>query len=422
MKSDSSSSIKEAARGPGARKSGTKTFQGFARRAGRAGIRNKVLLLPLDRYSNQIAWQVGQTAAGLTILPCAGDMGRHASDRERLFRISSGMATNPNVYGVILFGLKPDFNYPEMRAERLLEVIRAAGRPVESIMASQAGGLGPAVLRGQEAARRMTREASRQSRTPVPLGDLAIGIKCGISDGTSGLSGNPALGAAVDRLIALGGATLFAETTEIIGAEHLLAQRAVNSEVGSRILRMAEECEQRALAVGEDIRSINPIPSNIKAGISTLEEKSLGAVAKAGSAPLAGALDYARQIPGPGLYFMDAWMATNSLLPTLAASGCQIVVLQAGGGDMPQNPPMPAVNAGLVAPVFFMTGNPQFARQVDLGLDFDSSGILDGSLSLAEAGKELLQALAATAEGRLTWGETLRYVENLEIWFDGPCF
>jgi altronate dehydratase large subunit len=397
-------------------------FTGFIRDKGRAGVRNKVLLLPLDRYSNQIAWQIGQIVREVVIFPCPGDMGRHAADRERLFRVTSGLGANPNVYGAILIGVKPDFNYPEMRAERVFQYLKNSGRVVECVMVNEAGGMGQAALQGQTLARSMVRAASRMRRESVPLSHLALGMKCGVSDATSGISGNPALGAAVDLLLAQGGAAIFSETTEIIGAEDLLAKRAVSKEVGDAVLRMAHACEERALSVGEDIRSINPIPSNIRAGISTLEEKSLGAIAKSGSAPLTGALEYAHPLPGPGLYFMDAWMATNSLLPTLAASGCQIVILQAGGGDMPADPPIPMVNAGLVSPAFFMTGNPQLARRTPIGVDFDSSSILNAGMGIAQVGDELLRSLIDVAGGSLTWAETLEFTENIEIWFEGPCF
>lgn len=397
-------------------------FYGFPRPAGRAGIRNKVLLLPIDRYSNQIAWQIGRVVSGMTVFPCPGDMGRHASDRERLFRLTRGVAIHPNVHSVVVIGVKADFNYPEMRAERILAAIRASGRTVESVMVDEAGGMGQAALLGQKFARQLTRQAAAQQRQAIPLGDLAVGIKCGVSDGTSGISGNPALGAAMDRLVAAGGSVLFSETTEIIGAEHRLASRAINDDVGRRVLRMAKRCEDLARSIGEDIRSINPIPSNIRAGITTLEEKSLGAIAKGGSTPLVAALEHGEPLSGPGLHFMDGWMATNSLLPALAASGCQLVVFQSGGGDLPDDPPIPAVNAGVVAPMFFMTGNPNVASKSAIGVDFDSSGILSGESTLSQTGATLLQALADTASGQLTWGETLSYQENLELWFDGPFF
>jgi len=397
-------------------------FLGFPRPRGRAGIRNKVLLLPIDRYSNQIAWQIERVVAGLTVFPCPGDMGRHGSDRERLFRLTRGIATHPNVGAVVLIGVKADFNYPEMRAARLLDAIAASGRPWAEVMVDTAGGMGQAALLGQQRARELLRRVSSQPRLPVPLGELAVGIKCGVSDGTSGISGNPALGAAMDRLVAAGGAVLFSETTEIIGAEHLLAERATTPATAARLLAMAARCEARAAGIGEDIRSINPIPSNIKAGISTLEEKSLGAIAKGGSTPLVAALDHGEPLTGPGLHFMDGWMATNSLLPALTASGCQLVVFQSGGGDLPDDPPIPAVNAGVVAPLFFMTGNPLVAAKARLGVDFDSSAVLTGEQDLATVGGRLLAALATTAAGQLTWGETLAYQENLEPWFDGPVF
>lgn len=401
----------------------TEQFLGYQREDGSFGIRNKVLLLPLDRYSNQIAWQINNAVAGLTVLECPGDLGRHSRDRERLFRVMSGIGTNPNVHSVLLIGVKPAYNYPETRADRVAAAIEATSRRVETVMISDAGGMQRAVAEGQQIARALLWQASRQQRERAPLSALTIGIKCGISDGTSAISGNPALGSAMDSLLAAGGSVIFSETTEIIGAEHILAQRTSLPELRERLLAMVKRAEDLAAAVGEDIRSINPIPSNLKAGISTLEEKSLGALQKVGSnAALAGVLAHAEKPKRAGLHFMDGWMAGNSLLPALAAAGAQIVVFQSGGNDMPFDPPMPAINAGRVAPVYFMTGNPSLAANIPVGLDFDSSGVLAGEKTLPQIGAEILASLTAVASGGLTWGETSAYQENLEIWFDGPFF
>lgn len=398
------------------------TFLGYARSRGRAGVRNKVLLLPIDRYANQVAWNIEQTVAGVSRFVCPGDMGRHAQDRERLYALMRGIALNPNVASIVLLSVRADFNYPETRAQRLLDAIGASGKPVEALYLHDAGGVGAATVQGERIARRLVRQASAQPRVEVPLGDITIGIKCGVSDGTSGISGNPALGAAMDRLVERDGTVIFSETTEIIGAEHLLAERAADADTRARVLAMAGRVEAQARAVGEDIRSINPIPSNIKAGISTLEEKSLGAIAKGGTSPLRGALDHGCAPEGRGLYFMDGWMASHSLPAALASAGAQIVVLQSGGGDLPFDPPVPVVNAALVAPMFFMSGNPQLAAKMPIGLDFDAQALLTGARSLAGVGEDLLDALADTASGQLTWGETQRYVEAQELWFDGPFF
>ena len=400
----------------------TRFFKGYRRETGRSGVRNKVLILPVDRYSNQVSWAVANTVAGVTLFQNPGDMGRHGKDRERLYRVMLGMARNANVHSVVLIGVRKDFNYPETRATRLLEELQGAGKKIEFVEVASDGGMGLATLKAQKIARQLVREAALQQREDIPLSELLIGIKCGISDGTSGISGNPALGQAMDRLVEAGGSVIISETTEVIGAEHILAERAVDEETRQRLLAMVAKTEAQARSVGEDIRSINPIPSNIKAGITTLEEKSLGAIAKGGTTALQGALDYGHQPEGNGLYFMDSWMAGNSLMPGLAAAGSQITIFQSGGGDMPFDPPVPAIDPGVVAPLFFMTGNPGLAAKLDIGVDFDSSSVLTNPRGLAEIGDQILDELVLTANGQLTWGETINYKEGIEVWFDGPFF
>lgn len=400
----------------------TRFFKGYRRETGRSGVRNKVLILPVDRYSNQVSWAVANTVAGVTLFQNPGDMGRHGKDRERLYRVMLGMVRNPNVHSVVMIGVRKDFNYPETRATRLLEELQGAGKKIEFVEVASDGGMGLATLKAQKIARQLVREAALQQREDIPLSELLIGIKCGISDGTSGISGNPALGQAMDRLVEAGGSVIISETTEVIGAEHILAERAVDEETRQRLLAMVAKTEAQARSVGEDIRSINPIPSNIKAGITTLEEKSLGAIAKGGTTALQGALDYGHQPEGRGLYFMDSWMAGNSLMPGLAAAGSQITIFQSGGGDMPFDPPVPAIDPGVVAPLFFMTGNPGLAAKLDIGVDFDSSSVLTNPKGLAEIGDQILDELVLTANGQLTWGETINYKEGIEVWFDGPFF
>lgn len=400
----------------------TDHFLGFERTAGRAGIRNHVLLLPIDRYSNETAWHIARTVGGLRRFVCPGDMGRTAADRQRLADVMRGIACNPNVGAVLLIGVDRAFNYPETAADGLIEAIEATGKPVATLFIADAGGAANTVSVGIRRARQLRRDLGRQPRREVPAGDLVIGIKCGTSDGTSGVSGNPSLGAAMDALIDQNGTAIFSETTEIVGAEKLLAARASNRATADRILEMAARIERQAQAIGEDLRSINPIPANIKAGISTLAEKSLGAISKGGSTPLQGALEYAQAPAGRGLYFMDGWMASNSLPLSLAAAGAQITVLQSGGADLPFDPPLAVTNPGLVAPNFYMSGNPVFVSKLEAGLDFDASGVLTATTDLAAVGRALLEELIAVASGMPTYGETLVYEEEKEVWFSGPVF
>lgn len=399
-----------------------RTFLGYERARGNAGIRNKVLILPVDRHSNQLAWNIEQLVSGVSRLNCPGDFGRHAADRERLFNIMRGYVLNPNVAAVILVCVRRDYNYPETRVDRLLQSVEGCGKPIETLLIHESGGMGAALVEGERMARSLVRKVALQQRREVPLGHLSVGIKCGVSDGTSGISGNPSLGAAMDILVEAGGTVIFSETTEIIGAETVLAERTRDPADRRRLLEMVARTEAQAKAIGEDIRSINPIPSNIRAGITTLEEKSLGAISKGGTTVLAGVLEHGCQPRNPGLHFMDGWMASNSLPVGLAAAGAQIVVFQSGGGDMPDDPPVPAINPAVVSPLLFMTGNPNLAARMKVGLDFDASAVLRREATLTETGRRLVGLLADTASGQLTWGETQRYIEAQEVWFDGPLF
>lgn len=398
------------------------SFLGYERPVGRAGIRNHVLLLPIDRYANETAWTIAQSVKNVRRFVCPGDMGRTAPDRQRLADVMRGIACNPNVGAVVLIGVDADFNYPETHSQLIIDAVAAAQKPIVPLFMAEAGGVAQTVTEGIRQCRLLARDLGRQPRKDVPLGDLSIGIKCGTSDGTSGVSGNPSLGAAMDLLVARDGTAIFSETTEIVGAEDVLAARCADQATAQRILEMAQRIEAQSFAVGEDLRSINPIPANIKAGISTLAEKSLGAISKGGTTPLQGALEYAEAPLGRGLYFMDGWMASNSLPMALAAAGAQITVLQSGGANLPMDPPLAATTPGLVSPNFYMSGNPEFVTKLTAGLDFDASGVLTRSESLTAIGEQLMHEFVSVASGMPTFGETLAYEEEKEIWFDGPAF
>ena len=187
-----------------------------------------------------------------------------------------------------------------------------------------------------------------------------------------------------------------------------------------KILAAAKRWEDKALSTGEDIREINPIPANIAAGISTLEEKSLGAIAKSGHARIEDVLQYAQRPAGHGLYFIDAWMSSLSLPLCFAASGAAIVLYQMGGGAMPNHPMMPAINPTVVSPFLYVTGNKNaYARSPD-NFDFNSSPIMAGEISIADEGEKLLDHLLEIGSGTLTRMETLNYAEQLEVFMEGP--
>ena len=275
------------------------SFLGYVRPDGSVGTRNYVLVIPQGLISSKICDFVTGTKSLIT--PDHGS-GRTAKDRETIARVLTGLGRNPNVASVILHAASPGVGYPELTAERLADEISAIGKRVEVIDPAKDGGTFGAMVKGIQLARQMVYEASRLRREEVGDEHLCIGVKCGYSDTTSGLAGNPAIGYLYDKVVSAGGITMFGETTEIIGAEQALARRAVNEEVAQAILDAADLMETRAKATGLDIRTVNPVPANIKGGISSLEEKSLGAIHKAGTMPIQGVLKYAERPKGCLLY------------------------------------------------------------------------------------------------------------------------
>lgn len=396
-------------------------FLGFYRPDGAVGVRNQVLILPATRNVNYICHRIAAAVPGVTTFLTTGEYGRTGSDRARLVRFLTGLARNPNVASVLLVGMPEGYGYPEFQTERLAAEIAKSRKRLEVLNVDRCGGMEGTVTCGIRLARTLLREASELRREPAPLSKLTIGMKCGDSDATSGLAGNPALGCAVDRLLDAGGTALFSETLELIGAEQRLAGRAVSPEVAEKLLRLIESWEARAASIGEDIRTINPIPENVAAGITTLEEKSLGAVEKTGTHSLAGVLDYCERPGGPGLWLMDAWMSSYSLLPSFAAAGAQILIYQLGGNELPaQDAPLSATDPGLVAPLLTISGNPHTASVAGDCLDVCTGGVLLGQQTLEQAGAEILNTVVRTANGRLTKGETMHYPEPFEVFFEGP--
>lgn len=396
-------------------------FWGYSRPDGSVGVRNHVLILPATRNVNYICHRIALAVPGVTTFYTTGEYGRTGGDRKRLARFLTGIARNPNVANVLLIGMPHGYGYPEFQTDALAAEIAKSGTRLEILNVDRCGGLEGTVVQGIRLARELVREATAMRREAAPLSKLTIGMKCGDSDATSGLAGNPALGRAVDRLIDAGGTALFSETLELIGAEQTLVQRAKTPEVAQRLLRLIADWEARAASIGEDIRTINPIPENIAAGITTLEEKSLGAVEKTGTRELSGVLDYCERPGEPGLWLMDAWMSSYSLLPSFAAAGAQIVLYQLGGNELPpEDAPLSAVDPGLVAPLLTISGNPRTAKAAGDYLDMSTGGVLLGTETLDAAGEHILEEIVRAANGRATRGETMRYPEPFEVFFEGP--
>ena len=393
-------------------------FLGYERPDGSAGIRNYVLVIPGGLLAAKICDFVEGTR---TILTADSGSGRTGRDRETVARTLIGLGRNPNVASVIVHSSSPGAGYPELRPSRIAEEIARSGKRVELIDVAEEGNTFRALEKGVQLAREMVRQASMLRRQPFDLDHLAVGVKCGASDTTSGIAGNPVIGNLFDRIVEAGGTAFFGENTEIIGAEHVLARRGVNERVSKRILEVAEETEERAKATGEDIRTINPVPANIAGGLSTLEEKSLGAIHKSGSAPIQGVLNYAERPGGKGLYFVDNWMSATSIFAGYAASGAELVIYQLGGGGSRGNDLLHPTTA-VVSPLMWTTANPKTLAMARTSIDFYSGTVIEGEETIEEAGGRLLQTVLEIASGTLTRVETIRHTDPTQIYLKDTPF
>jgi len=393
-------------------------FLGYPRPDGSAGIRNYVLVIPWGFLAAKICDLVDGTR---TILTADHGSGRTSRDRETIARTLIGLGRNPNVAAVIIHTQGVGAGYPELKPTRLAEEIARSGKRVEILDAVKEGSTLRTLEKGVHLAREMVLEASRIRRQPSDLSNLAIGVKCGHSDTTSGIAGNPVIGNLFDRIVAAGGTAFFGETTEIIGAEHVLAKRGINAEVSRQILEAAARTEAIAKSTGEDIRTVNPVPSNIAGGISSLEEKSLGAIHKSGSSPIQGVLKYGERPGGKGLFFVDNWMSMGSIFPGYAASGAQLVIFQLGGGGMVGNDLLHTSTA-VVSPLMWTTANPKTLARAPTSIDFYSGTVIEGKDTIEKAGAKLLKLVLDIASGTMTKVETLRHTDPSQIYLMDPCF
>jgi len=394
-------------------------FLGYERPDGSVGIRNYVLVIP----GGLIATKICDFVEGAkTILVAQDTYNDHTSrDREMIARTLIGLGSNPNVASVIVTGSSTGAQYPEFRFTRVAEEIAKSGKRVEILDIAKEEGTLQALGQGIRLARDMVHQASQLRRQPFDLSHLMIAVKCGASDTTSGMAGNPVIGNLFDRVVEAGGTALFGENTEIIGAEHVLSKRGVNEEVSRRILEVADEAEERAKATGEDIRTINPIPANIAGGISTLEEKSLGAICKSGSTPIQGVLKYSERSGGKGLYFFDNNPGMG-IFTGYAASGAQLLLFQLGGGGFGGNEILLSTSPGVVAPLLWATANPKTLAMAQSSIDFYSGTVLEGKDTIEEAGQKLLQLVLNIASGTFTKVETIKHVDPTQLYFKDPIF
>lgn len=333
-------------------------------------MRNHVLILPATRNVNYICHRIALAVPGVTTFYTTGEYGRTGGDRKRLARFLTGIARNPNVANVLLIGMPHGYGYPEFQTDALAAEIAKSGTRLEILNVDRCGGLEGTVVQGIRLARELVREATAMRREAAPLSKLTIGMKCGDSDATSGLAGNPALGRAVDRLIDAGrhGAVL-----GNIGADRRGTDTgAAGKDAGGRAAAAA--ADRKLGGAGRIHRRGHPDDQSHPGEHRSGHHDARGKVARGGGEDGdAGTFRRARLLRAagePGLWLMDAWMSSYSLLPSFAAAGAQIVLYQLGGNELPpEDAPLSAVDPGLVAPLLTISGNPRTAKAAGDYLD-----------------------------------------------------
>ena len=365
-------------------------LKAFKRENGKWGLRNHVLILPLHSALSSSARSIADASNGAVGISHDWS-GEVDSDLARIVFTLSGFASNPNNFAVVFLAIGNEQENEIISTAQALGLTRFT-----TISLSQVGSMEKLAAQALAAANAYCAEAASMQRFDAPLSAIVLGLECGGSDALSGITANPALGVASDRLVELGATSVLGETTEILGAEHLLAARAIDPEVGKRIVAMVARYESSINYEGIDIRGAQPSRGNIEGGLSTLEEKSLGAAKKAGNAPVTGVLEFGEKPETPGLYFMDTPGHDIEQLAGFGAGHINIVVFTSGRGTPTGSAIMPTIKVS--------TNTPMYQSIPDL-IDLDAGTIADGIETLAQVGDRIFNEILEVANGRLTKAE-----------------
>jgi altronate hydrolase len=377
-------------------------IEGFLRRDGRKGIRNVVAVAYLVECAHHVARRIVDRADDPDV-HLIGFPGCYPNAYAA--RVMEAIATHPNVGGVVLVSLGCE----SFNRERLAETVRASGRPVELLVIQEAGGTAATIAAGIAAVGRVRAAAAATPRAPMALDELVIGTICGGSDGTSGITANPAVGRAFDRLVAAGATCIFEETGELVGCETIMAERAITPELGHEIEACVHKAERYYTTMGFGSFA----PGNAEGGLTTQEEKSMGAYSKSGSSPISGIIKPGDVPPTGGLYLLDVVpdgeprfgfpnISDNAEIVEMIACGAHLTLFTTGRGS---------VVGSAISPVIKICANPETARRLAADMDVDAGRILEGEASLAEVGDEIFERVTAVAGGARSVSEALGHRE-----------
>ncbi len=369
-----------------------RTFMGYRRHNGRVGVRNHVLILPSVVCSNTVVQRIAQRVPEAVFVTHQHGCAQVGDDVEQTRKTLIGYATNPNVSGVLVVSLGCE----TIEGDKVAEAIAATGQDTEFLGIQESGGIRATVELGVQRLRELLDRAARHEREEIPLSELILAVQCGGSDAFSGITANPALGYASDLLVAAGGTVILAEVPECLGAEHLLAARAATPTVGAQVIAAVRRYEEHATRMGIDLNKGNPAPGNIVGGLTTIEEKSLGALKKGGSTPLQEVIEYAEPPTKRGLVLMDTPGNDIESVTGNLAGMAQMVVFTTGRGS---------VTGAAIAPVIKVaTNTPMYERMTD-NMDLNAGTVIDGTESLIAVGRRMFAHIVAVANGETTRSE-----------------
>ena len=365
-------------------------FWGYRRPDGLVGVRNHVLILPTVGCANETCRIIAGLVNGAVTLVNQNGCGEVEGNRKLTQTVLVGLSANPNVYGTILVGLGCEANSVEAMGQLIQS---KTNKPLQSLVIQEEGGTVKTICKAVQLAQQMVTEASACRPQEVDISELMLGIECGGSDATSGLVANPVMGHVSDYLIDCGGTSMFSETSEIIGAEHILAKRCSTPEMGQKLLDMCATLENDLKKVNESLRSGQPSPGNKAGGITTLEEKSLGCIHKGGTKPIVEVVDCAHRPGNKGLVYMNSPGYDLLSVTAKVAAGCQLIVFTTGRGNPIGNP---------IAPVMKVTANRELFIKMNDNMDMDFSDVIHNGKTMENMAKSVFEEIIKVASGKKT--------------------